>query len=151
MSGICGQAGQKILDLETSEEKYRVVFENTGTAMVVLEENNIISLANAEFEKLSGFSKNEIEKKKKWTEFVVEEDLELMLAQHRLRRQNKEKALKHYEFRFITSYGDIRDIFLSIDVIPGTTKSVASLLDITDRKRAEEALRESEEKFRERV
>ncbi len=71
-----------------------------------------------------------------------------MLAQHRLRRQNGEKALTRYEFRFVTKSGDIHNIYLSIDVIPGTKKSVASLLDITDRKRAEEALRESEEKFR---
>jgi PAS domain S-box-containing protein len=121
-----------------SEEKYRTVFENTGTAMVVLEESSIISLANEEFAHLSGFSKDDIEGKKSWTEFVVKEDLERMLAQHRLRRQNREKALTHYEFRFVTKSGDIRNIYLSIDIIPGTKKSVASLLDITERKLAEE-------------
>jgi PAS domain S-box-containing protein len=131
-----------------SEEKYRTVFENTGTAMVVLEDNNLISLANAEFAKLSGFSKNDIEKKKYWTEFVVKEDLERMLIQHTLRRQNHERALTHYEFRFVTKSEDIRTIFLTIDVIPGTKKSIASLLDITGRNRAEEALRKSEEKYR---
>ena len=134
--------------LRESEEKYRAVFENTGTATVVIEENSIISLANAEFVRLSGYSLGEIEGKKSWTEFVVKEDLERMQAQHRLRRQNAEKALRHYEFRFVRRNGDIRNIYLSIDVILGTTKSVASLLDITERKRAEGALRESEEKFR---
>ncbi|WAC05798.1 MAG: PAS domain S-box protein [Methanoregula sp.] len=131
--------------LRESEEKYRTVFENTGTATVVVEESNIISLANAEFAKLSGFSKDDIEGKKSWTEFVVKEDLDRMLAQHRLRRQNREKALTHYEFQFVTKSGDIRAVYLSIDVIPGTRKSVASLLDITERKRAEEMLKKREE------
>jgi len=126
--------------LQASEENYRTVFENTGTAMVVVEEDQIISLANTEFVQLSGFSRDEIEGKKSWTEFVVKEDLERMLAQHRLRRQDKEKAFRHYEFRFLKRAGEIRNIYLSIDVIPGTKKSVASLLDITERKKAEGAL-----------
>jgi len=126
---------------QESEEKYRTVFENTGTATVVLEESGIISLANEEFAQLCGFSKDAIEGKKSWTEFVVKEDLERMQAQHRLRRQDEAKALTHYEFRFVTKTGDLRNIYLSIGVIPGTKKSVASLLDITDRKRAEELYR----------
>jgi len=134
--------------LQESEAKYRTIFENTGTAMVIVEESTIISLANKEFAQLTGFSKDDIEGKKSWTEFVVKEDLERMLAQHRLRRQNREKALTYYEFRAVTKSGDIRTIYLSIDMIPGTTKSVASLLDITERKRAEEALHESEERYR---
>jgi PAS domain S-box-containing protein len=133
--------------LKESEEKYRTVFENTGTAMVVIEENSIISLANKEFEQLTAFSKYDIEGKKSWTEFVVKEDLERMLAQHRLRRQDKKKALTNYEFRAVTKSGDIRTISLSIDMIPGTTKSIASLLDITEQKLVETALRESEERY----
>jgi PAS domain S-box-containing protein len=135
-------------EIQESEEKYRTVFENTGAATVVLEDNDIISLANNEFAQLSGFSKDDIEGKKSWTEFVISEDLERMLTQHRLRRQNHEKALTHYEFRFVTRSGSIRTIYLSIDVIPGTMKSIASLLDITERKLAEEDLQKSEERYR---
>jgi len=124
--------------LAASEEKYRAVFENTGTATVVLEQDTIISLANEEFLTLSGFARDDIEGKKYWTEFVHSEDLERMLAQHRLRREGNEKALTRYEFRFVTKSGDIRTIYLSVGGIPGTTKSVASLLDITERKKAEE-------------
>ncbi|MEI6840781.1 MAG: PAS domain S-box protein [Methanomicrobiales archaeon] len=124
--------------MRESEGKYRTVFENTGTATVVLNENSTIELANFRFAQLSGFSKDEIEGKKKWTEFVVPEDLERMRAQHQTRRQDREKALTRYEFRFVTKTGDIRSIYLFVDVIPGTNKSIASLLDITERKRAEE-------------
>jgi PAS domain S-box-containing protein len=126
--------------LRKSEETYRTVFETTGTATVLIENNGTISLANSEFERLSGYPKNEIENRKKWTEFVVQEDLDRMLGQHQLRRQDPQSALTHYEFRFRKRSGEARDIYLTIDVIPGTAKSVASLLDITERNQAEGSL-----------
>ena len=133
--------------IRESEQKYRTVFETTGTATVLIEDDATISLANSEFERLSGFLKEEIENKKKWTEFVVKEDRDRMLAQHLLRRQDPQSALPHYEFRFVTRSGDIRDIFLTIDIIPDTKKSVASLLDITERKKAEAEVRAAYEQL----
>jgi len=44
--------------LKQSECLYRAIFENTGTATIVLEEDTTISLANTEFEKLSGYHKS---------------------------------------------------------------------------------------------
>jgi len=134
--------------LRESEENHRTTFENTGTATALLEANTVISLVNTEFERLSGYTKKEIEAKKRWTEFVAPEDLDRMLAQHRLRRGNPAAALKHYDFRFITKSGDVREIALSIDVIPGTGRSVAALLDVTERRQTEEALRRAEAKYR---
>ncbi|MCF8085057.1 MAG: PAS domain S-box protein [Deltaproteobacteria bacterium] len=134
--------------LKTSEEKYRTIFENTGTATVFIEEDTIISMANSEFTYLSGLSREEIEGRKSWTDFVVKEDLERMKEQHSLRRKNHTKAQKNYEFKFIDRQGTIKNILLNIDMIPGTSKSVASLLDITKRRQAEESLKESEERFK---
>ncbi len=135
--------------LQESERSYRTTFENTGTAAALVEENTVISLVNQEFEHLSGYSKREIEGKKSWTEFVAKEDLERMVERllTRLKSRNG-TALKQDQFRFVTRTGELRDILLTIDLIPGTKRSVASLLDITDRKRMEEALRSSEEKFK---
>ena len=135
--------------LRESEGKYRTVFETTGTATVIIEEDTTISLANTEFEKLSGYSKKEIEGKKSWTEFVAKGDLERMKEHHRLRRIDPDAAPKNYESQLIDRKGNVKDVLLSVDVIPGTKKSVASLLDITERKRAKEQLRESEERYRE--
>jgi len=136
-------------ELRESEKKYRTVFETTGTAMVVLEDDATISLANEEFLKLSGYSREELGGKKHWTEFVVPEDLERMRAQHSLRREGPGKALKQYEFRFLGKNGEIRDILLAVDMIPGTKRSVASLLDVTERKREEMALRKAYNNIRE--
>jgi len=130
------------------ESEYKTIFENTGTASVILNEDTTIMLANNEFEKLSGLPKVEIEGKKRWVDFVVAEDLEWMRKQHNLRRKNSESALNHYEFRFIDNNKQIHHIFLTVSVIPGTKKSIASLLDITDRKNAEKLLTEKESYYR---
>jgi two-component system, cell cycle sensor histidine kinase and response regulator CckA len=133
--------------LQESEELYRTTFECTGTASVLINPDTIITMANMEFEKLTEFSKAEIEGKMSWTTFVVPEDLEFMLAIHQRRRKDRTSAPKQYEFRLKTKSGQIRNILLTIDIIPGNLNSIASLFDITVQKQAEEALRLSEDKF----
>ncbi|GAH65880.1 unnamed protein product, partial [marine sediment metagenome] len=120
--------------LADSEEKYRTVFENTGTATIIIEEDEIISMVNTQSEKMYGYSKKEIENKMKWTDFVIPEDLERMKKYHIARRKAGGKAPTEYEFRMIDKKGNIRDIFLKIGMIPNTKKSIASLMDITERK-----------------
>ncbi|MEA3421722.1 MAG: PAS domain S-box protein [Acidobacteriota bacterium] len=134
--------------LQESENKYRTVFETTGTATVIIEEDMIISLANREFEKLSGYSREELEDKKTWTEFVAEDDVKQMKEYHRLRRLDSNAAPRNYEFAFIDRDGNVKDIFLTVAMISGTKKNVASFLDITEHKRIDKALQESEKKYR---
>ncbi|MBW1669077.1 MAG: PAS domain S-box protein [Deltaproteobacteria bacterium] len=134
--------------LAESEERYRSVFENTGTAMGIFEEDMTIAMANAELEKLSGYSKQELEGKMKWTEFVAEEDLERMKRYHAERREKGGKAPGEYEFTLVDKYGKRKTIFTKVAIIPGTGRNVSSLTDITARKKAEQALQASEEKYR---
>ncbi len=123
-----------------SERRYRKVFESTGTAMVILEEDTTISLANKEFFRLTGYSPEDIDNKMSWTDFVFKDNVEKMIEQHRLRRQNPEEALRQYEFRLMTKSGDMRYILLTIDMLPGIKKSVGSLIDITEHKEIEAIL-----------
>jgi len=103
-----------------------------------------ISMVNAEFEKESGFSKAEIEGKRSWTEFIHGDDLERMKAFHVRRRIDPESVPRSYEVRFHDRSGRIRNVTMTVSLIPGTKKSVASLMDITVRKQAEERLEVSE-------
>ncbi|RLB24656.1 MAG: hypothetical protein DRG76_00775 [Deltaproteobacteria bacterium] len=129
-------------------ERLRSLFEHTGTAIVLMEEDTTISMANSEFERLSGYAREEIEGKMSWTRFVVPEDLERLKRYHSERREKERDVPEEYEFRFINKNGEIRHILNRVGMIPGTKKSVASLLDITQRKETEKALREAEEKYR---
>jgi len=129
--------------LKESEKLYRSIFENTGTASIIFEDDMVISLANRECEQLSGYSKEEVEGRKRWTEFVLKDDLVKMIEYHKSRSINPDSAPKNYEFRFVNRAGDIRDVILTVDVIPGTKKRVASLLDITKRRKAEEELKKA--------
>jgi diguanylate cyclase (GGDEF)-like protein/PAS domain S-box-containing protein len=131
-----------------NEERYRTMFENTGTSMILIEEDMTISMANSEFSRNTGYSIDEINGRMKWTELIHPDDLRRMVEQHRLRRESQGGALPGYELHYITKTGDLRDALLSIQLIPGTKKSVASVIDITDRKQTEKNLINSEEKFR---
>ena len=139
------QAEKSMLD---SEVRYRTIFENTGTSMILIEEDMTITMANREFVRNTGYSLSEIIGRMKWTEIVHPDDLGRMVEQRRLRSERQGGALPGYEFRYRTKTGDLRDVLLNIQLVSGTKKSVASLIDITERKRAEKELLKSEEKYR---
>lgn len=134
--------------LRKSEERYRTIFEHTATANIIVDEDTTILLANSNFEKITGYSREEVENKMSWTAFVVEEDLELMKQHHLKRRTDPGSAPGAYEFKARTRTGEVRDFFMSVAMIPETRESVASLIDMTDRNKAQDALRQSEERFR---
>ena len=134
-------------DLVRSENLYRTIFENTGTATIIVREDTTIELVNKGFENLSGYGKEDVEGKLSWTQFVVQEDLERMKRYHILRRQGSKFVPEIYEFRYTDRYGDVRNCINHIRMIPGTTKSIASILDVTELKKTEAALTESEASY----
>lgn len=134
--------------LRQSENLYRAVFETTGTAMLLVEEDTTISIVNEQFERLLGFSADEIEGKMHWTDFVLADDVARMEENHRLRRVDPDGAPKQYEVRFVTRDGNIRDLLLTVDIIRGTGSSVGSLIDITARKKDQRDLEKTQEELR---
>lgn len=136
-SEIIGNALERKLAeeaLRESEGKYRTIFENTGTSIAIIEEDTTISLVNTEFEKISGFFKEEIEGRKSWTAFV-KDYLEGMTGKIELNI-----APKNYESQLVDRHGNIKDVIVTVAKLPGTKKKVVSLLDITERKRMEKQL-----------
>lgn len=145
-NGLSGPAVQEPV-YRVTVEQYRSVFENTGTAMVIIEEDMTMSMVNAKFEQLTGYSKERIEGRMGWDRFVHEKDVARMRSYHVLRRQMTGPVPTEYECAVVDRQGQTKNILVTIDIIPGTRKSVASFMDITSLKRTEEALAESERRL----
>ncbi len=129
--------------LKASEQTYRAIFENTGTASIIIDKDTTILLANKEFEELVGYPKAELEGLKSWKEFVAyEEDLQKMEVYHGLRREKPGSVPNIYEFKSIDKNGRIKDIVITVGIIPGSSQSVASLLDVTEYKKLQESLQQ---------
>lgn len=127
---------------------YRTIFETTGAATVIIEQDMTLGLVNSEFEKLSGYPRREIEGCKKLSDFVLAEDMHRMSAYHYARRQNPAAAPRNYEFRFRDRRGAVKNIYMTIAIIAETGQSVGSFLDITGHRQALQELSNSEERFR---
>ncbi|MDG6251112.1 MAG: PAS domain S-box protein [Methanocalculus sp.] len=133
--------------LALSEERYQAIFEHTNAASLIIEKDTVISLCNSAFEKLCGYSKDEVIGRS-WTEFVSDTDREQMIAYHRQRRETGEDPPQRYEFTFIDRGDASHSTLVTVGMIPGTSQSVASIYDITDRKEAEVALSQAHKKLR---
>ena len=137
--------------LKESEATYRTVFENTGTATVIIERNGILGLVNEEFSRMTGYQKEAIEGKKRWKEFVVPEDVPGLAQASKSQLTGQIGPIRQYEFRFQDRYGHQRDVSLTADIIPGISKSVAALADVTRHKRMEQDLKRAQAGLETRV
>ena len=127
-------------ELAQSEERYRTIFENTGSATILVEENMTISLANQEFARIVGLPKEEIEGKKKFTQFFASPFVSQMVEYHQKRRINPQVVPKQYTTHLIDQEGNVREVLASVDLIPHTKQSIASLVDVTDLRMAEQQI-----------
>lgn len=135
-------------ELRRSVETYQTIFENTGTAMVLVAEDTTFVLVNSEMERLFGYRRDELEGRMRWTDLIVQEDQEQMLEYHAQRREDGVSVPRNYECTAIARDGRRLCLLLTVSVIPGTKQSIASVIDITEQNKVAEALKEREERLR---
>lgn len=126
-------------ELKKSEILYRNVFESTGMANVIYDLEASIILVNSRMEELSGYSREEIEGRK-WTEFIPQPELNLMLEYNRKRMLQPESVPEQYETRFITKEGTTRNIMIAVNPLPDSTNILASVMDISERRKIVDTL-----------
>ena len=122
-------------ELKESEVRYRAIFENTGTATIIVDDDMRVIMANKQFLLLSGLSRDEIEGKKRLKDFIHKDDLSSLNGCRELP--------KGLEFRIVGRQGDIFHVLANIAWIPSTTRKVLSLLDVTKLKKTEKEKREA--------
>lgn len=129
--------------LRHSDASYRAIFENTGTGAFVKEADLTISKVNTQFEQLTGYTKDDIEGRMIWTDFFIEADHERLITYHADRRSGKGNVPKELACRIKDNQGKIKHVYLTLDLIPGTQKSIGTFMDITPLKRAEDQIVQS--------
>jgi diguanylate cyclase (GGDEF)-like protein/PAS domain S-box-containing protein/putative nucleotidyltransferase with HDIG domain len=120
--------------------EYKLILETASVAIMILEEDTTVSMVNPQFAQFSGYDREEIEGVTSWTEFVIPDDLKIMREYYRQRMKAPETAPNSCEVRFRTKTGEIRSVVLTVGKIPGTNRSVASVLDISGWKKTKEQL-----------
>ncbi|HKI88683.1 MAG TPA: PAS domain S-box protein [Draconibacterium sp.] len=121
-----------------SEENFRSMFENNSAAMILAEPDTTVSMVNDEFCRLSGYSKQEVIGTS-WTAHIPPEDLERLKEYNRRRLINANDVPDKYEFTIYNKNGEIRYALMSVTLLRNR-KTLASFVDITERKRTEQSL-----------
>ncbi len=136
--------------LRESEQQYRQLFELSPMGVVTSDIKGVITSCNPAFLKLSGYSENEIVGKH-FTKLSTLPKKDLPNYTKMFASAIKEGFPENYEFEWLHKDGSKRIGYAHIGILKEKGKVSglqAILLDITENKRAEKALKDSEERFR---
>ena len=134
--------------LRQSENTYRALIEGLQAGIAFFGSNKVMYI-NPAFERLLGYSLDEINRIEDLFMLIHPDDLPGALDKLQAhRRGNTEDA--PYELRIIRRDGEIRHILGTAEVIEhkGKPAVIANVIDVTDQRKAQQALEESEEMFR---
>ncbi len=133
--------------LRESEEKYRILVEKANEAIIIAQDD-VFVFANRKMSDLLGVPAADLEGRP-FIDYIWPEDRELVTMTYK-KRMAGQTIFDAYDFRFTGPEGRPIWVFLSAAAIQwkGRPATLNMMTDITDRKRTEEALRESEQKFK---
>jgi two-component system, sensor histidine kinase and response regulator len=134
-------------ELKESEKKYRTIFDNSAVAITLTDENEKIISWNKYAETLLGMNKDDLYLR-------PVQDLYPVAEWQKIRSQDvRQKGMQHHlETRIIRKNNNPIDVDLSLSVLKNhedkIVGSIGVIKDITDQKRMEKTLEESEKKFK---
>ncbi|MFO7769571.1 MAG: PAS domain S-box protein [bacterium] len=130
-----------VKDLTLSEQRYRSIVDSTLSGIVVVDDAFRIVFANEAIEGLTGLDSTGLTDRD-FRELLDEEDRELVEERY-LRRQQGKEVPRRYEIGIRGGDGTTRRVEINTALIrdpEGGPRTVAQLLDTTDRRKSEEAL-----------
>jgi PAS domain S-box-containing protein len=134
--------------LRESEEKYRALIETTGTGYVIIDTQGRVVDANPEYVWLAGRRALQEILGRRVTEWTAQHDL--VRNAEAIRRCAELGFVRNLEIEYVNGDGKCTPIELNATVVPGAggVRIVGLCRDITERKRVQQALQESEERYR---
>ncbi|HOE20923.1 MAG TPA: PAS domain S-box protein, partial [Spirochaetota bacterium] len=150
---LMDSAWQKIEKIKTeqalaeSEEKFRSLANSTPIAILLYQDDKLV-YANPAAVNFTGCSVDEFLNMNFWD--IVHPDDKQIVKERGSKRQTNVDTVDSYEFRIVLKNGRIKWVYLTgVSIIyKGRPAGMISILDITERKRAEESLIEEKEKLR---
>jgi PAS domain S-box-containing protein len=130
--------------LRLAEERYRTVFESTGTAMAVIDEDGCIVLTNEKFVQLTGYAKDVLENHFDPLKLVASTDLTRFRHLRKMRRKDPAQVPGSFEFRLVDRWGAKKDVLVTVTLLQGSNSFIMSLNDISQRNAVDAALRYNE-------
>jgi len=124
-----------ILNWQAMEDKDHALVQYKGTFTAIIEEDMTISLVNEGFKELTGYCKEEIEGKTTILDFIPEKEKQRIIGYHHARRRGG-GAPTTYETKIRRKDGEMRNVLATVGLIPGTKRSIGSLIDITEMEKA---------------
>ena len=134
--------------LQKSEKQYRSLVETTGTGYVILDKAGRVITANQEYVRLTGRSTLAEIEKRSVTDWTAPYDLERNARE--IEQCFRIGQVRGLEVDYQRPDGTIQSIEINASVIQSDSEQIVLTLcrDITERKRATEALQKTEEKYR---
>ncbi|MFO7914656.1 MAG: PAS domain S-box protein [Candidatus Krumholzibacteriales bacterium] len=128
-------------ELRRSEQRYRNIVENSHEAIMIIDDNFKLIFVNSRVIELLGYERNQI-LGHDFREFLDDESVGIVTDRYRRRRLGEEVP-RRYEFNIVNSSGEARRVEISASLIEmdGRELSMALILDITERQRAEKKYR----------
>ena len=135
-------------ELRESESKFKTLAESSPFAIMIFQDDYFVYV-NSAGEEISGYSREELYNMHFWD--IVHHDHKNIIMERGRQRQAGEYVPSPYDFKFLTKQGETRWCTLtgSTTYYNGKPAAFISIIDITPRKEMEEALRESQERYRE--
>ena len=138
---------QALNALKESEEKYRTLTDRVHDGIYIYQGNSFV-FVNDRVSEISGYSKDELHSMNLWD--LVDPADQGRVKEIAMGRQAGDPVPHTYEVRIITKDGGAKYLQLAVsDIIyNGTFAALGAARDITDVKRTENSLKESEERYR---